>query len=283
MTTTGPAPAPTAPEPHRSPVGRALLVTGAAVAVLGVLWGAVFLVDRAVASTTTQRESYAAVSTVELVADGDVTVKAAEGGEVAVERIARQGLTSPTYRAEEGADRLVMRHTCEDWRWLPSRCAGDLAVTLPADTALVVRTSNGDVIASGVTGGAELRTSNGDLEVAGAGGGLDVGSSNGDITVDRAVDDVVAATSNGRIEVAGVEGSLDADTSNGRIHVSEVTGDVRAESSNGDVTVVGDGEPVRLTINTSNGQQTTEGPTDPDAERTVVVRSSNGDVSYLVR
>ena len=283
--TAGPAPVPSAPaphEPHRGAVGRALLVTGIVVGLLAVAWGALFLVDRAVASTTTQHETYAAVGTVELVADGDVTVRAADGGDVEVDAIARAGLTSPTYGADEGADRLRVRHECDGLRWVPGQCAGDLAVTLPAGTTLVVRTSNGDVVASGVTGGAELRSSNGDVEVTRAGGGLDAGSSNGDVVVDRAAGDVVATTSNGSIEVTGVEGSLDADTSNGRVDVSGVTGDVRAESSNGDVTVVGDGEPVRLTIETSNGEQTTEGPTDPGADRTVVVRSSNGDVAYLV-
>ncbi|MFC7876650.1 DUF4097 domain-containing protein [Isoptericola sp. NPDC057391] len=286
--TTGPAPAPvpTPPvpqEPHRGPVGRALLVTGIVVGLLAVAWGALFLVDRAVASTTTEHETYAAPGTVELVADGDVTVRAADGGSsVEVDKIARAGLTSPTYRAEEGADRLTVRHECEGLRWIPGRCSGDLAVTLPAGTTLVVRTSNGDVVASGVTGGSELRSSNGDVEVTRAGGGLDAGSSNGDVVVDRAVGDVVATTANGSVEVTGVDGSLDADTSNGRVDVAGVTGDVRAESSNGDVTVVGDGEPVRLTIDTANGEQTIEGPTDPEADRTVEVRSSNGDVAYLV-
>ena len=289
MTTTGPAPgpapvpaAPAPQEPHRGTVGRALLVVGIVVGLLAVAWGALFLVDRAVASTTTQHETYAAVGTVELVADDDVTVRAAVGGDVEVDRIAHSGLTSPTYRADQGADRLVVTHECRDWPWIAGRCGGELAVTLPADTTLVVRTSNGDVVAAGVAGGAELRSSNGDVEASGT-GRLDVGSSNGDLTVDSASGDVLARSSNGDIEVTGVEGSLDADTSNGRVDVTGVTGDVRAESSNGDVTVVGDGEPVRLTIETSNGEQTTEGPTDPDADRTVEVRSSNGDVAYLVR
>lgn len=289
MTATGPAPSPApaspspaAPEPYRSPVGRALLVVGVVVGLLAVAWGALFLVDRAVASTTTQHETYAAVDTVELVADGDVTVRASDGGDVGVDRIAHAGLTSPTFHAEEGADRLVVRHECEGATWIPGRCSGELAVTLPADTVLVVRTSNGDVVAAGVAGGAELRSSNGDVEATGT-GRLDAGTSNGDLTLDRVAGDVVARSSNGDIEVTGVEGGLDADTSNGRVDVSGVTGDVRAVSSNGDVTVVGDGEPVRLTIETSNGEQTTEGPTDPEADRTVEVRSSNGDVAYLVR
>ncbi|MEU2199233.1 hypothetical protein [Isoptericola sp. NPDC019482] len=284
MTATGPAPVPTpaqAPGPHRSPVGRALLVVGIVVGLLAVAWGALFLVDRAVASTDTQHETYAAVGTVELVADDDVTVRAVEGGQVEVDRIAHSGLTSPTYRADEGTDRLVVAHECPDWPWVAGECGGELAVTLPADTTLVVRTSNGDVVAAGVAGDAELRSSNGDVESSGS-GRLDASSSNGDVVVDDAAGDVLARSSNGDLEVTGVQGSVDADTSNGRVDVSGVTGDVRAVSSNGDVTVVGDGEPVRLAIETSNGEQTTEGSTDPQADRTVEVRSSNGDVAYLV-
>jgi hypothetical protein len=45
--------------------------------------------------------------------------------------------------------------------------------------------------------------------------------------------------------------------------------------------VRGGAEPVRLTIDTSNGSKTIKGATDPNATKTVEIRSSNGDVSYL--
>ena len=75
--------------------------------------------------------------------------------------------------------------------------------------------------------------------------------------------DAVARSSDGSIEVAGVQG------------------DVEATTSNGDATVFGTGEPVALTISTSNGRQTVEAPTDPSAPRTVLIRSYDGHVSYL--
>ena len=298
------APGPSGPtpgEPHgRSAAARALLVIGAVLAALIVLRVALFLVDLAVASTTTQHESYAAASTVELVADGDVTVRTADGG-VEVDRIAHSSLASPTYRADESADRLVVRHECTGWTWLVTRCSGELAVTVPPDTELVVRTSNGDVLASGVAGDVELgssngevaatsidgtldaHTSNGGVEIAGVTGDVDAHSSNGGIEVSDVGGSLEVETSNGDIDVDGVAGSAVAVSSNGTVEVAGVAGDARAESSNGDVTVTGDGEPVKLVIDTSNGNQTIEGATDPEASRTVEVRSSNGDVSYLVR
>jgi hypothetical protein len=291
-----PAPAPT--PPGRGPTARVLLGVGAVVAGLAVLWAAVFLVDLAMSKTTTAHASYDAAPAVELVADGDVTVRVAEGG-VEVDRIAHSGLRSPEYRADESADRLVVTHECDRWLWVASRCAGELDVTVPADTELVVRTSNGDVLASGLAGDVELGSTNGRIEATAIDGRLEAGTSNGDVTVGRATGDVelrssngsievsdvggelVADTSNGRIEVEDVAGAARATTSNGRVEVAGVGGDVHAESSNGDVTVIGDGEPVALTIGTSNGDQTIEGPTDPEAARTVEIRSSNGDVSYL--
>ena len=92
---------------------------------------------------------------------------------------------------------------------------------------------------------------------------------------------VTADTSNGRITIDSVTGDASAKTSNGSVEVSAVDGNVYGETSNGRITVIGDGEPVALTIVTSNGDEIVQGPTDPDAERSVDIRSSNGDVAYL--
>ncbi|MCA5894293.1 DUF4097 domain-containing protein [Isoptericola sp. NEAU-Y5] len=289
------------PRSGRSATARALMVIGIVLAALVVLRVAVLLIDLSLVRTTTTHASYDAVGVVELVADDDVTVRVADGaGTVEVDKVARGGLTSPVYRVQESGDRLVVTHECGRWTWF-TECGGGLDVTLPADTELVVRSSNGDVRASGVAGDVDLTSSNGDVEAASIGGRLDVYSSNGDVVVDQAggdtearssngdveVSDVggslVVDSSNGRVDVVSVAGSVVAESSNGRVDVADAAGDVRATSSNGDVTVTGDGEPVRLLINTSNGNQTIEGATDPDADRTVEIRSSNGDVSYLVR
>jgi hypothetical protein len=273
-------------------------VIGSIVGIAVVAWAAVFFIDLTMSRTTTTHESYDAVETVELVADGAVTVRAAEG-RVEVDRIARSGITAPSYSADEAADRLVVTHRCTGWRWAVSRCAGELDVTLPADTEVVIRTSNGAVVASGLAGALDIDTSNGRVEATELAGPLKAESSNGVIFVRDAAADVDVWTSNGAVEVSGVGGTLTVDTSNGRIDVEDVAGsasavtsngrievaavdgDVYAETSNGRVTVVGDDEPVRLTIETSNGDQTIEGRTDPEAERTVEIHSSNGDVAYL--
>jgi DUF4097 and DUF4098 domain-containing protein YvlB len=287
-----------APEPpQRSATGRVLASAGIALALVAIVFGALYLTDLMMSETSTTHRSYDAVDTVELVADGDVTVTAAEG-DVEVDVIAHSGLREPTYSADESASRLQLTHRCGWFIALP-RCSGELDVALPAGTEVVIRTENGDIVATGLAGDLSLDTSNGDVETAGLTGPLDARSSNGDIDISGSQADVDASTSNGEISVADVDGTVtadssngeitidsvtgdaSADTSNGSVEISGVDGDVHGESSNGEVTVVGDGEPVALTIDTSNGDQVIEGATDPNAERTVEIRSSNGDVAYL--
>jgi DUF4097 and DUF4098 domain-containing protein YvlB len=289
-----------APEPpQRGATGRVLAAAGIALAAVAILLGALFLTDLTMSETRTTHRSYDAVDSVELVADGDVTVTAAEG-DIEVDVIAHSGLREPTYSADESASRLELTHRCGWFVPLP-RCSGELDVALPAGTEVVIRTENGDIVATGLAGDLSLDTSNGDVETAGLTGPLDARSSNGDIDVSDSRADVDASTSNGEISVADVDGTVtadssngeitidsvtgdaSADTSNGSVEISGVDGDVRGVSSNGEVTVIGGDEPVALTIDTSNGDQIIEGATDPDAERTVEIRSSNGDVAYLER
>lgn len=287
-------------EPRRmSATGRVLTGLGVGIAAVVVVFGALFLVDLSMSSTATAHESYGAVDSVQIVTDGDVTVRAGEGG-IEVDVIAHSGLREPTYSADESASALELTHRC-GWAVALPRCSGELDVTLPAGTEVVVRAENGDVVASGLTGEVSLdssngdietsdlagpltaRSSNGDIEVRDSAGDVDTDNSNGDVTVTDVDGSVTAVTSSGEITIDSVTGDASADTSNGGVEISAVDGNVDSDSGNGEITVTGDGEPVALTIRTSNGDEIIEGPTDPDAERTVEIRSSNGDVAYLSR
>lgn len=250
----------------RRALRRTMLWLGIAAATATVATGAVFVVDSQLSSGETRTlESYDAVPRLVLVADGEVTVRSGdEGTGIQVDVVAQEGLAGPEYAVEESrADRLVLTHRCDAWGWISMRCEGELHATVPPGTAVTVRASNGSVRAAGVTGALDLESSNGAIEVSGTRG------------------DVDAHASNGTVVVAGTTGSVDADSSNGDVTVRAATGDVEATSSNGSVTVHGTGRPVQLEIETANGEETIEAPTDPTADHTVVIRSSNGDVSYL--
>ena len=291
-------PPPPAPAPARSTHRRVLFIGGLVLGLVLIAQAAALLIDMSVAKTTITQHAYDAAPVVELVADGDVNITAGDA-RVDVEAVAHSGLRSPRYDVEETGDRLVVTHKCGFRGWGTVKCSGGLNVTLPAGTEVVVRTENGAVTASRITGDVSLRSSNGRIEAQRIDGRLTARTSNGAIAIRDAGDDVDLDSSNGPVEVSRVAGSVDAETSNGRVDLREVSGDARAvtsngridveqvegnvyaRTSNGRVTVRGTGEPVRLTIDTSNGSQTIEGATDPNARRTVEIRSSNGDVAYL--
>ncbi|WP_407320324.1 hypothetical protein UQW22_07685 [Isoptericola halotolerans] len=305
-------------DPRRGPAGRVLLVAGLALGGLLFAWGALHLVDWALSEITTTREGYDAVADLGLSTTGDVDVRADEDATgIDVEVVSRSGLVGPEYSVETVDGRLVLTNECPAWAWFSWVCSGELHATVPAGTAVVAGTGNGDVSASGLDGGVELRSANGDVVAGVMGGDVLATSSNGDVVVDDVRGDVEARTANGSLDLARVEGRVTARSSNGDVEVSDAggavvarssngavevstaggdvearstngsvevvgaAGDVLARTSNGAVTVVGDGEPVDLTISTSNGDETIEGPTDPGAPRTVEIGSSNGDVAYL--
>ena len=130
--------------PRRGATARVLTTLGVLLGVVAIGSGALILVDLAMYETTTQHETYEPAGSVVLLADGHVTVAAAEG-DVEVDAVAQRGLRGPRYSAQESADRLEITHRC-GWSLITSpRCSGGLEVTLPADTEVEVRTANGDV------------------------------------------------------------------------------------------------------------------------------------------
>lgn len=308
-------PLPTARAP-RGPRSRALLWAGVGLGALAIAQVTYQGVDWLSATTSVSTQVYASAPVVELIADGDVTVTGTSTDAVTVERRSRTGLQETRYTASEAADLVRVEHTCPRV-WSNGVCQAKLAVELPRGTTVVVRSAAGAVRAEGVVGDVDLRTWDGGVTVLQAGGSVEARSASGSIDVDGAggevvaitgdgsvtvraasgavtatsssgrvlVDgaggDVSALTGDGAVEVRGVSGSAVAKSSAGGVRVGGVTGDVSAISGDGEVVVRGTGTPVALQISTGDGRSTVEAPTDPAASRTVTIRSSSGDVSYL--
>lgn len=300
----------------RSRGGRALLWAGVTLGALAIVQVAYQGLDWMSATTTVSTEAYAATPVVELTTDGDVTVTVGDAGSVTVEQQVRSSFQQASHEVSESDDRLSVKHSCPQW-WSNGVCRVDLTVQVPEGTAVVVRSGSGAVRAEGVGGDLDLRTMDGDVTVVRAGGSVEARSSSGRIEVDGSGADVVATTgdggvtvrnaggtvtaksSSGRVLVDGatgdvsaitgdgdvearaVLGSAIAKTSSGTVRVSGVSGDVEAITGDGPVVVRGTGTPVALQISTGDGRSTVEAPTDPAAARTVTIRSSSGDVSYL--
>jgi hypothetical protein len=283
MTTTTPTPTKTDPQPPQTSAGRSLRMVGVVLAALFVAtaaWGAIGTLASAWGGrdATTATATYPARPTVELDADGDVTVSSG-GDRVVVERTSRVPFGHVRYSVEDSTDRLLVRHRCPVL--VSGSCHADLAVTVPAGTTLVVRSHDGQVSAHDVQGDLTARLGDGSASIAGVRGDVDVTTGDGHLDVRDVVGAVSARSSDGSVLVSGVQGDVSARSSDGRVDVAAVEGDVEATSSDGDVTVRSTGEPVALDISTTDGRQTVQAPTDPSATRTVRIHSSDGDVAFL--
>ncbi len=293
---------PPALKPGQRPVQRALLWTGGVIGAVLIAWSAVQVADRFATSTETRGHEYPAARTVELVADGQVTVTVGADDKILVTERNRSGFGSSEFSANriagDGESKLSVSSRCAAAWWWSANCEAGLEVTVPSDTAVVVRSLSGDVQVRGVSGDVlarsgsgqvlvdggrqvEARSSNGDVAVVAAQGSVTATSGSGRVEVEDVAGDVEAKSSNGQVEVRFVSGDVSADSGSGHVEVDAARGDIEATSSNGDVTVRGVGEPVQLTIVTGNGNTTLEGATDPKAQRSVVIRSGSGNVAYL--
>jgi hypothetical protein len=279
MTTLLDEPAPT--QPSETPRGRALAWVAGTVGAVLLISGAVSLLSLALfldedRATTTADYTYEAPPTVELVADGSVTV-ASGGTRVLVAAIARSALSSATYSADETGDRLTVTHRCS---WYGS-CSASLEVVVPAGTDVVIRGRDGDVRASSLVGGLDVRAGDGRVSVSDIDGSIRISASDGDVEVRGVTGSVDLTARDGDIEVGGVAGSLALESSDGRVRIEDVAQNIDVTSSDGDVDIYGTGRPVALDIQTSDGRQVVDAPTDPLAEVHVRVVAHDGDVRYL--
>ncbi len=201
------------------------------------------------------------------------------GPRVDVERTSRTASVHAAYSAVVTGDRLVVRHTC-DW-WRPGFCSAGLDVTVPDGTQVVVRSSDGAVRATSLSGPLSVHTANGSSRIAHIDGDVSLRSSDGDATITDVRGSVDAQSADGAITVDRVAGTVTTHTSDGRTTISAVDGDIQARGSNGPVTVYGNGVPVALTMTTADGEQTIEAPTDPAAPISVTIHTSDGHASYL--
>lgn len=307
------APGATVPRAARSAAGTALTVAGIAVAGALLVAGVLELLSWVFVQTASGSATVARTDTVELVADGRVTVTVGDVDEVRIERDARYAWAAPRYGVTAAGDRTVVRHECTSL--VAMNCSADLTVEVPDGTRVVVRTSDGAVRVAGAAGGVQVRAADGDVQVTGTRGDVDVRGLDGAVDLADVTGDVVVhvadgglrvtdvtgdvlvrggdgatvvagagsvdvRTADGRLEVRDVRGPVTARSADGAVLVAAVDGDVSVHAVDGDVTVHGNGEPVALDI-TSNGRQRVEGPTDPAADVRVELRTSDGAVSYL--
>ncbi len=159
---------------------------------------------------------------------------------------------------QSGDEIIVTAEKTHSW-WFPAgNTAADISVTVPAATALRLKTSNGEISVQGTTGGGILDTSNGTIRLEQVEGDFEAGTSNGAVDIQTIKGSASVKTSNGRVALQDGTGEFNVRTSNGAIVFSgELTpgGSNRLVTSNGRIEVELQGVPsVTIDASTSNGE-----------------------------
>lgn len=128
-----------------------------------------------------------------------------------------------------------------------------------------IESSNGAVTVEGFEGDARLRTSNGGVRITNLTGNIEAETSNGGMDLSGFQGSAVLHTSNGGIKADGVRGHFEATTSNGGVDAT-IAGDgdnrpIRVRTSNGSIRLTLEGTPgTDIYANTSNASITLRAP-----------------------
>ena len=195
--------------------------------------------------------------------NGSVEIIGGEGDEIRLVAEISHGLRPTSHRAEVEGSTLVVRSSCP---FFDTWCHVDYQLEVPADVAVTANVDNGHVTVRDVTGDVDVDGDNGSVELARLTGSLD------------------ASTDNGSVVATGLRSAaVRADSDNGRVSLSfaEPPENVQATSNNGSVEIVlpeGD-ESYHVEADTHHGSTDVAVRTDPDSDRLIVGRTSNGSVT----
>jgi hypothetical protein len=201
------------------------------------------------------------------------------------------------YEAIQRGDEIIVTAENKGKWWFPAgNTQADIYVTVPANTALRLETSNSRIKVQGTTHGGILNTSNDDIVLEQVQGDFEVTTSNGAVTIDTLHGNAFVRTSNASVTLQEAKGEFNVKTSNGNVSFSgEMTpgGSSRLLTSNESIEVELTGMPsVHLDASTSNENVKCALPilatkTDSDhligtigaGEADLYIETSNGDVT----
>ena len=146
----------------------------------------------------------------------------------------------------------------------------DVAITLPTDSLVVIRTGSADIDVTGTIGGGELKsgsgnvridttaaatviqTGSGDIRVESTQADLRVKSGSGDVLLLDLAASAVVSTGSGDVKVGTTHGPVVVKTGSGDLEVREAGADVSMSTGSGDL-VVGTAHRGRLTAKGASG------------------------------
>lgn len=123
----------------------------------------------------------------------------------------------------------------------------NISIQAPRLSAVVINTSDGDVMAHGIDGPLDVDSRAGNLDVDGIRGRCNLVTGGGDVRVGDVESGLSCATGAGRITVKSVRGDSILITNGGDIAAGQLDGSVRAETGGGGIHIRVAGGPVTAT------------------------------------
>jgi DUF4097 and DUF4098 domain-containing protein YvlB len=127
----------------------------------------------------------------------------------------------------------------------------DVAIALPTDSQLAIRTGSADITVTGTVGTTQLKSGSGDVAVDTAVGPLVVETGSGDIRVEAARAELKAKSGSGDVVVTDAAAALMVSTGSGDVQLSTTHAPAVVKTGSGDVEVGDAG--TDLTLTTGSG------------------------------
>ncbi|HEX5862495.1 MAG TPA: DUF4097 family beta strand repeat-containing protein [Nocardioides sp.] len=114
----------------------------------------------------------------------------------------------------------------------------DVAVTVPLDSDLAVRTGSADITVSGTVGTSQLKTGSGDVRTDDLSGPALVETGSGDVDIRVANAELRVKSGSGRVRVGHAESAVAASTGSGDVEIGTSNGPAAVKTGSGDLRVV---------------------------------------------
>jgi DUF4097 and DUF4098 domain-containing protein YvlB len=167
-----------------------------------------------------------------------ITGKATPGVRLIVtSRRELEDLLSFRFDEGEGSVTVTARRKRRSSGWFGDGGRVRYEIEVPAETALDIHTSGGQISIAGTRARAKLDTSGGGIQVRDLTGDLEADTSGGPIDLADIRGRMRVETSGGGIDGSNLDGGISASTSGGSIELQRVSGDIQATSSGGGIRI----------------------------------------------
>lgn len=210
---------------------------------------------------------------------GDIRILPSQTGDVRVDTRSKGTLHAPRVDAVKDGSHVTMSGNCPAFSFGP--CEAEVVLHVPVGTAVEVRSSSGDITASGVGGPLLLDTKSGDVTALGVTGTADLRTTSGDVSLRGGSGRVTLESQSGDVFGGDIASEIvTAETRSGDVDLDfrVPPRDVDASTASGDVHVaLPDAGSYDVSADTRSGDSQIGVRTDPESPRRVRASTTSGD------